>query len=374
MSVLTDCGYIVKIHNEDCEFVGEDLVIKTNIEVVTQDDEMTDSEEEFEDGNLVDDNENIVEPLIKSELPSNDNFVVKTEKVDGNYFNQEENVESVNPEFNPDFFDAFSAPFVLPNNFEDVANSNFLHLLPRTPVEVDSLNSNNAQNEKPKRKKAPRRSLAKETQRDEEGYYLCNHCEYKAKQLGHLGAHIDSKHTGIEYNCDLCDFKTRWKNRLNSHKRSIHKEEGGYYCPHCNYLACEKYVLSQHMKQVHPDTNNPSEKSYSCQFCSYKAHQKSHVTAHVEAIHQQITYVCDLCGFQTKWRNRLRTHTNSKHRGFTINCDHCDFKTSEKFLLKQHVAKKHGNIQFTCFLCDVKVPSRKELNMHMENVHQVKLL
>jgi len=360
MSVITDDGYIVKIRNEDCEFVGEDLVIKTNIEVVTNDDIFSESEEEEEIG-IENTNGNLFESIIKSEcaeFPVDENIVIKTEK------------EVVNNNQEEDIFEAFTNTYVIPPNYDGESDVNFLNILPIEPTEHISINEASP----PKRRKPRRRDLSKNTPRDEEGNFLCTMCDYKSKQMGHLGSHIDSKHSGIEYSCDLCDFRTKWKNRLNSHKRSIHKEEGGFPCPHCSYLACEKYVLSQHIKQVHISKENPNEKSYSCQHCNYKAHQKSHITAHVEAIHQQITYVCDLCGFQTKWKNRLRTHTNAKHRGLKIYCDHCDFSTSEKFQLKQHISKKHGNIQFTCFVCDVQVPSRTELSSHMENVHQVQLL
>ena len=83
----------------------------------------------------------------------------------------------------------------------------------------------------------------------------------------------------LDYSCDLCDFKTKWQNRLKTHKKLIHME-GGFPCSFCGYNAGEMYVLSQHVKAVH--LNNKRDNRYSCNFCEYKAGQKSHIKAHVE--------------------------------------------------------------------------------------------
>jgi hypothetical protein len=57
-------------------------------------------------------------------------------------------------------------------------------------------------------------------------------CSYTAKQSKHLKCHVESAHLGIDYSCGLCDFKTKWKNRLKTHKKSINKE-GVFPCSFC---------------------------------------------------------------------------------------------------------------------------------------------
>ena len=57
-------------------------------------------------------------------------------------------------------------------------------------------------------------------------------------------------HLEAKFKCDLCDYETKYKNRIKSHRVSVHKI-GGLPCPSCPYVASEPWVLSQHMKLKH---------------------------------------------------------------------------------------------------------------------------
>jgi len=233
------------------EFIGEDLVIKTNIEVTTSEDSVTD--EELGEA-AASEEQNEAFEHIKPELSCDMSMIVKDED-DGNNNEHE------------DLMDFQNNSLLFQQIEKRASNLDFLHLLPHEPVEVSPEIQKVI---KPKRKRQVKKENPKDVPKDEDGNFLCTLCDYKAKQMGHLTAHIDSKHIGLEFPCDLCDFKTRWKNRLNSHKRSIHKEEGGFPCSVCPYLACEKYVLAQHLKQVHGAKEDQKEKSYQCDHCDYK--------------------------------------------------------------------------------------------------------
>ena len=37
--------------------------------------------------------------------------------------------------------------------------------------------------------------------------YSCNKCEYKATQRGSLKIHIEAKHEEPHYSCDKCEYK-----------------------------------------------------------------------------------------------------------------------------------------------------------------------
>ena len=52
------------------------------------------------------------------------------------------------------------------------------------------------------------RTLLKHVESKHEGVkFLCDQCNYKATQKGHLKAHIQSKHENVKFHCDKCDFK-----------------------------------------------------------------------------------------------------------------------------------------------------------------------
>ena len=65
--------------------------------------------------------------------------------------------------------------------------------------------------------------------------YICDHCDYKATTKFYLKEHVQSKHKGISYNCDQCEFKATTKSYLKEHVQSKH-EGISYACEHCEYI------------------------------------------------------------------------------------------------------------------------------------------
>jgi uncharacterized C2H2 Zn-finger protein len=82
--------------------------------------------------------------------------------------------------------------------------------------------------------------------------FECSECGFKTVRRSDLTKHINQTHLTqvLKFSCDLCDFQTKWRNRIKSHKVSVHKV-GGLRCPSCDYTACDRWVLNQHVKMVH---------------------------------------------------------------------------------------------------------------------------
>merc|ERR1712137_1128282 len=66
----------------------------------------------------------------------------------------------------------------------------------------------------------------------------------------HLKQHKRSKHEGIRYFCDQCDYVATWKSLLNTHKESKH-EGIRYPCKHCDYVATMQRNLKGHTLSKH---------------------------------------------------------------------------------------------------------------------------
>ena len=61
--------------------------------------------------------------------------------------------------------------------------------------------------------------------------------------------HLKSKHQGVKYPCDQCDYKATQKGDLLRHLKSIH-EGVKYPCGQCDYKATERSSLSRHFKST----------------------------------------------------------------------------------------------------------------------------
>ena len=56
--------------------------------------------------------------------------------------------------------------------------------------------------------------------------YPCNQCEFASTKPGILKAHKKSKHEGIRYPCDECDYAAKDQKYLKRHKESKHSGIG----------------------------------------------------------------------------------------------------------------------------------------------------
>ena len=64
--------------------------------------------------------------------------------------------------------------------------------------------------------------------------YLCDLCEYKTRDKSNLKKHRDSKHEGFKYSCNQCKYHAKQWISIKKHKESKH---GGviHSCNQCEY-------------------------------------------------------------------------------------------------------------------------------------------
>ena len=87
-------------------------------------------------------------------------------------------------------------------------------------------------------------------EKNEDGSYSCDKCEYKNIRPSHLKKHILGKHLGVKFKCDLCEREFSSKSNLLIHIQSKH-EGKKYRCEECNVEFIHPAMLSQHRAKYH---------------------------------------------------------------------------------------------------------------------------
>ena len=106
----------------------------------------------------------------------------------------------------------------------------------------------------------PMESNKKRKRNDDKQFFSCDYyqCEYIGSRSA-LHGHKASKHEGITFPCDKCNYVATYIGTLNRHKQTTH-EGIKFPCDECEYSGASLSYLKKHQK-----------------------------------IHQRIKYLCDLC-------------------------------------------------------------------------------
>ena len=138
--------------------------------------------------------------------------------------------------------------------------------------------------------------------------HKCGECGAGYKWKHALVRHIRSKHEGVRYPCNQCEYQATTQGSLKTHKESIH-EGVKYSCNKCEFHATQKGDLKRHREAIHEGVK------YSCNQCEFHATQKGHLQRHKESIHEGVVYSCNQCEYQATWQTHLQRHKEAKHKG-----------------------------------------------------------
>jgi len=143
-------------------------------------------------------------------------------------------------------------------------------------------------------------------EKNSEGQYVCQHCEYKTKDAGNFWTHVDSIHEGVRYPCSECDFVAKRKGHLKIHVNTVH-------------LGVR----------------------YPCNKCEYRAKSRGDLRTHRLGVHEGVRHPCDQCDYKATTRGALNRHRESIHEGVRYPCSECEYSATEKGSLKRHVRRHH---------------------------------
>ena len=102
----------------------------------------------------------------------------------------------------------------------------------------------------------------------------CEQCEYSSARADDVKKHFENKHIGKEYVCDTCFKIFKWKTDLNQHLR-MHKGLE-FLCDICDFRTVYRGGLRRHKKSVHDGIKHQCDQCNQCytQNSSLKAHKK----------------------------------------------------------------------------------------------------
>ena len=106
-------------------------------------------------------------------------------------------------------------------------------------------------------------------------------------------------HSGVEYNCDMCDYVSKCRHAIKKHKESHFRMQK--QCPDCGGMFKE---LNKHYQR-------------SCPARQYKRH------------------TCDLCEKTFSLHHGLKKHIKTQHHNISeFQCKFCDYAAKSSYTLK----------------------------------------
>ena len=204
---------------------------------------------------------------------------------------------------------------------------------------------------------------------EEKRTQACQYCDRKFISEGTLKRHKNVVHkVQNEFQCELCEFKTKKKEYLTSHFMAIHNKIK-LECHICLQVFPSKRCLSRHTKSRHTE----SVQTYKCDVCTKVLPGPESLKRHQSIVHQPPKHRCDICNKSFSVYENLKLHNAVLHiREKTFHCNQCSKIFYAKFYLDRHVKTMHGNEPRTKEKCEKCEYFGTNLKGHVQNVHENK--
>lgn len=222
--------------------------------------------------------------------------------------------------------------------------------------------------------------LNKHANEDEIHWFECAHCPFKTKHKKVLETHILAIHTENSkiskwYECDQCNYVSKFSGQLLNHKNSTHNKNL-YRCDQCDFGSKHEVALKRH--KIYRHTPPEDIQWLDCEQCEYRTQYKHHFKKHKEVKHtssdQMQWYECAQCGFKTVHKEALIRHMKYKHTSANDlkwhQCKNCDYKGKILADLNKHISSQHSNSWYECADCKYKSRVKGALVQHIRLRHR----
>lgn len=191
---------------------------------------------------------------------------------------------------------------------------------------------------------------------------FCPYCLFKAANNFGLQVHIRKKHTTLD------------KSKFHKYNQDIL-----YYCIHCEYKTKWKIRLERHIFVKHPQKENvPNVPKHECNKCKSKSVRR-HIIVRYSTTDEIKWFQCKHCCYKYKIISDLKQHIVQHHmvpREIEwFQCEHCAYKCKVKSYLTQHRKihfKSDENVRKNkCNVCKYETVHTSNLKRHITRVHAV---
>ena len=214
------------------------------------------------------------------------------------------------------------------------------------------------------------------------GWHFCNHCGLSCPTKSKLERHIKYFHDEPAYQCDICKKKFRQEKMYHKHiATDIHDENGDWHCEICDFITNSRSKLNVHRKYVHEN-----RRMFKCEKCPAAYPDTSKLEMHVQNIHEGVRFKCDLCDESFTLKKNVGRHKKRKHtkKRILFKCEHCCNEFVSNYVLKQHSKTCQSKLQrkeklendkliwHTCDICEKTFYGITALRIHRRRLHERK--
>ena len=200
--------------------------------------------------------------------------------------------------------------------------------------------------------------------------YGCSQCSYKAAHKVLIKQHFHYKHQKQEeVNCDICK-KTFQKRSYRSHTKICHNDLKPFQCNLCEFATKLKPRLETHQNNKHFKLSD-----HKCETCGRTFRMKMSMERHIKVIHEKekrIVIKCESCAFSTIHRSSMNRHIKSHHKAkesTATKCPICNMSLKTESNLKLHVKRIHEDKNLICLKCEYSTNFKTDLLKHYQNKH-----
>ncbi|XP_036215031.2 transcriptional repressor CTCF isoform X2 [Bactrocera oleae] len=195
--------------------------------------------------------------------------------------------------------------------------------------------------------------------------YSCPHCDYQADKRFLLSRHMKRHSDDRPFICSVCDRGFKTNHTLQNHI-NVHLGRRPHACLSCESRFTTPGDLARHVRYKHTH-----EKRHKCTECDYATVEMSKLQRHMRAHTGERPYQCPHCTYASpdsfKLKRHLRTHTGEK----PYECDICKSRFTQSNSLKSHklIHSVDDKPVFQCALCPTTCSRKSDLRIHVKKLH-----
>ncbi|XP_037723399.1 zinc finger protein 664 [Drosophila subpulchrella] len=188
--------------------------------------------------------------------------------------------------------------------------------------------------------------------------FKCDDCEATFDVDRALAQHRRKEHT--EFACQLCDKVFKSSRSLLRHVQG-HSGARTFKCEHEN---CGKSFVNQHNLTSHRRVHS-EERNYVCELCGYRSRYREALIVHRRTHTGEKPFQCQTCARRFASKSLLNEHQAMHSTEKPYKCDKCDSAFSRPKALYHHKHLHLGIKKFKCKVCGNAYAQAAGLSAHM---------